>query len=416
MIVHEVKMIDIDSIKTDGDNPNVMTKAQEQALEESMNRFGYLTPIVIDHNFVIADGEHRLNIYKKFGMKQIPAIQLDMSTGDRKLLRQILNKLKGEHDPSLDAEEFKKLIEAGMQEDLKRFIQKDDSELRNILKKIGAEDMIQLEDNFDTEQALKEPKYKIERGEIWQLGEHRLMCGDATSSEDVSKLMNGNKADMIFTDPPYSVSIGKKNRDLQSIGIADRNTDDIIGDDLSVDVISESIWKPAFENMSRCLKEGSGYYVTAPQGGDQMMMMMMMMMKGSMKCRHELIWVKSSPTFSMGRLDYSYQHEPILYGWIGKNRRFYGTNEKSIWNIDKAEKCKLHPTMKPIELMIRAINNSSLEGNIVLDTFGGSGSTLIACEKTKRKCMMMELDPKYVSVIIERWENLTGKQGVKITE
>jgi DNA modification methylase len=144
------------------------------------------------------------------------------------------------------------------------------------------------------------------------------------------------------------------------------------------------------------------------------MMMMMMMMKGSMPCRHELIWVKSSPTFSMGRLDYSYQHEPILYGWKGKNRRFYGENERSVWNIDKAQHSKLHPTMKPVELVERAIKNSSKTNNTVLDLFGGAGSTLIACEKTNRICYMMEIDPHYIDIIIARWEKFTNKKAAKV--
>lgn len=156
MKIHEVKMVNINDLKVDGDNPNIMTTAQEKALEESMNRFGYLTPIIIDQDNVIADGEHRLNIYKKFGIDKIPAIQIDMSTGDRKLLRQILNKLKGEHDPSLDAEEFKKLIEAGMQEDLKIFIQKSDEEILTIINK--TED-INIEDKDYYTHKIQAPQY-----------------------------------------------------------------------------------------------------------------------------------------------------------------------------------------------------------------------------------------------------------------
>ena len=145
-----------------------------------------------------------------------------------------------------------------------------------------------------------------------------------------------------------------------------------------------------------------------------MMMMMMMMHKARWNVKHELIWVKNSPTFSMGRLDYDYQHEPILYGWK-KSHNFYGKGKynKSIWTIDKPKKCDLHPTMKPIELLENALLNSSVKNNIVLDLFGGSGTTLIACEQLGRKARLMELDPKYVDVIVNRWQNLTGKEAVR---
>jgi DNA modification methylase len=143
--------------------------------------------------------------------------------------------------------------------------------------------------------------------------------------------------------------------------------------------------------------------------------MMMMMMAENWQVKHELIWVKSSPVFSMGRLDYDYQHEPILFGWK-KKHNFYGQGKilKSIWEIPKPSKSELHPTMKPIELMENALLNSSLRNNIIIDLFGGSGSSLIACEKLSRKCRMMEIDPVYCQVIIDRWEKFTGKKAVKI--
>ena len=146
-----------------------------------------------------------------------------------------------------------------------------------------------------------------------------------------------------------------------------------------------------------------------------MMMMMMMMMKAGWQVKHELMWKKNAPTFSMGRLDYDYQHEPICYGW-NKTHSFYGNGEqnKSIWEFDKPRKCDLHPTMKPIPLVVNACLNSSKTDDIILDTFGGSGTTLIACEQINRKARIMELDPKYVDVIIERWEQFTGEKAVKI--
>lgn len=254
-----------------------------------------------------------------------------------------------------------------------------------------------------------EPRCKY--GELWQLGDHRLLCGDATKREDVERLMDGEKADMVFTDPPYAVGIGKKNRDLQSVQPSGRITEDIKNDNLSVKETAEKIWKPAFELIGEVLSEGGAYYITAPQGGDQMMMMMMMM-KGSIPCRHEIIWVKNQPTFSLGRLDYDYKHEPILYGWKGSHR-FYGRGKftKSVWPFDRERKCDLHPTMKPVDLIENAILNSAPAGGLIVDNFVGSGSTIIACEKQGRKCYAMDDKVKYCDVTIERWEQFTGQKA-----
>jgi DNA modification methylase len=167
--------------------------------------------------------------------------------------------------------------------------------------------------------------------------------------------------------------------------------------------------------MLNVANDDCALYVTMPQGGTHMMMMMMMIHEAGWQVKHELMWLKNQPTFSMNRLDYDYKHEPILYGW-NKKHEFYGNGKfnKSVWEIDKPKKSNLHPTMKPIELIVNAIQNSSKDDDIVLDVFGGSGSTLIACEQTNRRCFMMELDPKYIDVIINRWETFTGQKAVKL--
>ena len=259
----------------------------------------------------------------------------------------------------------------------------------------------------------------IKTGDMFRLGEHRLLCGDSTSNVDVAKLMNGELADMIFTDPPYGVNYGA-DQDLlnkKSGGKFRQTCRPIKGDNMSAKECSEKLWRPAFKNMYESAKDDCSFYMTMCQGGDQMMMMMMMMMMMSenWQIKHELIWVKSSPVFSMGRLDYDYQHEPILYGWK-KKHNFYGKGKylKSIWEIPKPSKSELHPTMKPVELIENAILNSSIKENMIMDLFLGSGSTLIACEKTSRKCYGMEIDPHYCEVICKRWEDYTGKQRVKL--
>ena len=255
------------------------------------------------------------------------------------------------------------------------------------------------------------------RGEMYELGNSILMCGDSTDAEDVARLMGGEKADMVFTDPPYNVAVGSKNKVLNTFQPSNRITEDIEGDSGQTDEeIGQSLWKPAFTNLFENAKDDCPIYVTMPQGGTHMMMMMMMMRDSGWQVKHELIWVKNSPTFSMGRLNYDYQHEPILYGWK-KTHKWVGKGKfnKSIWEIDKPKKCDLHPTMKPIELIENALLNSSEKNDLILDLFGGSGSTLIACEKNNRKARLMELDPKYCDVIRKRYTKWAKENGKPIT-
>jgi site-specific DNA-methyltransferase (adenine-specific) len=246
------------------------------------------------------------------------------------------------------------------------------------------------------------------KGEIWQLGEHRLMCGDSTSAEDVSRLMDGSKANLLFTDPPYGVSYEKKTKEV----LKSKNYTKIQNDDLKLDQFKDFLFD-VFTNARASLLDSASYYVFSCQGGDQEMMMMMMRECG-IPCRHQIIWVKDAPVFSMGRLDYDYKHEPILYGWVKKHDfQRKGEQDKSVWEFKRTEN-KLHPTMKPVPLIANALLNSTKGEDVVLDLFGGSGSTLIACEQLNRKCRMMELDPHYCDVIIARWEKLTGQKAEKL--
>ena len=224
-------------------------------------------------------------------------------------------------------------------------------------------------------------------------------------------------ADMVFTDPPYNVALASKNRTLNATGPVERIERPILGDGdggQTDEDVARTLWEPAFTNLRRMSKDTCSIYVTMPQGGTHMTMMQSIKEAG-WQVKHELMWLKNVPTFSMNRLDYDYQHEPIMYGW-NKNHKWVGLGkyDKSVWPIDRLAHCDLHPTMKPIELISNAILNSTDEGDVVADVFGGSGSTMIACEETGRRCRMMELDPHYCDVIISRWEKLTGQQAVRI--
>ena len=252
------------------------------------------------------------------------------------------------------------------------------------------------------------------RGEMYELGNSILMCGDSTSAEDVARLMGGEKADMVFTDPPYNVNYADKNSFLNEADKGNCIQEDIENDHYSDDnECGEKLWKPAFSNCYENAKDKCSIYVTMPQGGAHMMMMMMIKESG-WQVKHELIWVKNNHV--LGRVDYYYKHEPILYGWK-KGHKWYGKGkfDKSVWEIDKPLKSDLHPTMKPIELIENALLNSSNKNDLILDLFGGSGSTLIASEKNGRKARLMEIEPKYCDVIRRRYTKWAKENGKPIT-
>lgn len=394
--------------KLDG-NPRKITTEQMETLKQSLeaNRdYFEARPLILSDRtgeLVVIAGNQRYEACRQLGIEECPTVLLSGLTEEREkeiIIRDNVN--NGEWDEELLQEwDAADLQDWGV----------DISSLELLPEEEPKE---AVEDNFDEETDKVEPICKT--GDIWQLGNHRLMCGDSTNADSVALLMNGELADMVFTDPPYNVAIGSKNAFLNSVHPFGRCTEDIAGDKgMTDEEIGKSLWLPAFSNLYENAKDDCAIYVTMPQGGTHMMMMMMMMMQAKWQVKHELIWVKNSPTFSMGRLNYDYQHEPIVYGWK-KTHNWYGKGEfnKSIWEIDKPKKCDLHPTMKPVALIENALLNSTKQDDVVLDLFGGSGTTLIACEQLKRKAFLMELDPHYCDVIIARWEKITGKKAEKI--
>ncbi len=397
----------LSEIKPYPNNPRINDEAVADVVA-SIEQCENLDPIEIDENNVILSGHTRLKALKRLKYKETDVIKISGLNEQQKRKYRLLANKTGERalwdNEKLDFE-LEGLDFGGYDFGFDLDFSENSGQTENA-----------VEDDFDTEPP-EEPKSKL--GDIYQLGEHRLMCGDSTKSADFAVLMGDDRADMVFTDPPYNVAIGSKNAVLNEMNHekkGQRIEEDIANDKgMTDEEIGETLWKPAFINLRDFAKDCCNIYVTMPQGGSHMMMMMMMMMSAAWQVKHELIWVKNQPTFSMGRLDYDYQHEPICYGW-NKSHVFYGKGEqnKSIWHFDKPRESKLHPTMKPIPLVANAILNSSQAGDIVVDAFGGSGTTLIACEQTGRKARLMEFDPKYIDVIIKRWESFTGKKAVKI--
>jgi DNA modification methylase len=376
---------------------------QYEDLKKSIEHFGHVQAIVANKDGTVIGGHQTLTVLKALGYKEAKCVVLDLKENEEKALNIALNRIEGEWDPGKLAELLVELDASSLGAELTGFNEADIKDL------VDARDLGKGDDN-DVMAPPKNPKSK--RGDLIIMGEHRLLCGDSTSPDDVALLMGGEKADMIFMDPPYGVAYQEKNKMLKRNGKSNgkRSEEPIAGDDGGKDA-AKAIVGPAFKNASGALKDGGAYYVCSPQGGE--LGMMMMMKEAGIACRHMIIWVKDSSVFSMGRLDYDYQHEPILYGWKGSHK-FHGAGEHktSVWSVPRPKASKLHPTMKPIELVENAILNSSQRGEIVLDLFGGSGTTLIAAEQQQRKARLMEIDPAYADVIKTRWEELTGKKAV----
>lgn len=407
----EIKEINVRDLRTNSGqiaglprNPRKISKKQLEKLKKSvadapeMLQLRELIVVENGNEFVVIAGNQRLEAAKAIGMKSVPCKVLAADTPSEKLREYAIkdNLPFGEDDWEIIASDWDtaELEEWGMN-------------VPEQWKEKGEA----TEDDFD-ESSVTEPV--CERGDIWQLGNHRLMCGDSTDAGDVALLMNEEKADMVFTDPPYGVSIGEKNKLMNektgNHGIEKNIENDTLPPDQLYNVLVR-----AMTNIRESCKDDACYYVTSPQVGELCLMMMMMMKEAGLPVRHILIWCKNSPTFSLGRLDYDYQHEPIFYTWTKSHHNYRGGDFRTtIWTYDKPRKCDLHPTMKPVALVANCMKDTTKEGDSCLDIFGGSGTTLIAAEQLNRKCYMMELDPHYCDVIIARWEKLTGKKATKI--
>lgn len=395
-------------------NPRQWTKDEMNSLKKSISE----TPELLeargaivypyDGKYIVLGGNMRLSAVKSLGWKEMPCVVLpdDMSVEKLKEIVVKDNGSFGEWDMDALANEWDDLPLSDWGVDV-------NWENIDVTSTSGGSTSGGVsEDDFEEGEDSIEPIVKL--GEIWQCGEHIIMCGDSSDAESVKKLLGGAKADMVFTDPPYGVAIGDKNKALNSVQPSGRCTQNIENDTLSADELYPILVK-AMTNARENCKEDACYYVTSPQGGELGLMMMMMMRDAGLPVRHMLIWKKNSATFSLGRLDYDYQHEPIFYTWTKKHHNYRkGEYRTTIWEYDKPRKCDLHPTMKPVALVANCLMDGTQEGDIVLDLFGGSGTTMMACEQLGRKSRIMELDPHYCDVIIARWEKLTGKKAVKI--
>lgn len=379
---------------------NSRTHSEEQIAQiaASIKEFGFTNPIIIDENNGIIAGHGRILAAHKLKLKEVPCIQVTgWSEAQKKAYVIADNKLalNAGWDEKMLALEFEELEGLGFDLSLTGFSNDE------ILALKPLEEVVGLTDEDAVPEAPEQP-VTIE-GDIWILGNHRLMCGDSTDAGSVALLMDGQKADMVFTDPPYNVAYS---------GRGQNNLGTIKNDDMS-DADFEQFCRDVFSCYHESMKPLACIYVCHPDSQSAPKLAFEKTFAEQFKKSSTIIWMKQS--VGMGWQDYRAQHEPILYGWKeGKGKHFFcGDRTKTtVWKIGRdAQSGYVHPTQKPVSLPEEAINNSSKGEDIVLDLFGGSGSTLIACEKVNRQARLMELDPKYCDVIIKRWQDFTGKKA-----
>ena len=363
--------------------------AAVDAVVESIKQCGYIAPIIVDEDGVILAGHTRYKALQKLGRTEVECIVKEGLTEEQKRKYRLLdNKTNELADWDLDllAEELDGLDFGDLDLDWGLDLEEDRPEV--------------VDDDYD-KPAPEIPRAKP--GDVWQLGRHRLMCGDSTKPEDVEKLMDGMKADLLLTDPPYNVDYTGKTADALKIQ-----------NDKMEDSAFREFLKAAFACALDAMKPGACYYIwhADSEGAN----FRIAAKEVGLEVRQCLIWCKNS--IVMGRQDYHWKHEPCLYGWKEGAAHLWAADRKqsTILNFDRPTRSDLHPTMKPIPLFDYQICNNTKGGDIVLDLFGGSGTTIMACEQNGRIGYSMEFDPRYVDVIIDRWETFTGEEAVLISE
>jgi prophage lambdaW4, DNA methylase len=391
----EIKELPLKDLKPAVYNPRKKLKKGDKEYEkikQSLLKFGYVDPIIVNEDLTVIGGHQRLTVLKDLDYETAKCVIVDLPKEDEKALNIALNKITGQWDEALLADLLLDLQESDFNLDLTGF---EPPEIDDILSNVHDKEL--SEDEFDVEEELKKPTVS-RHGDIWQLGKHRVICGDSTKAETYKQLLDDRKANLVVTDPPYNVDVEETAGKILNDNMSDRDfyqfllsmftqVENHMEDDASIYVFhadTEGL------NFRKAFKD-AGFYLSG--------------------C---CIWKKNS--LVLGRSPYQWQHEPCLYGWKkkGKHQWFSDRKQTTIWEYDRPKSSKDHPTMKPIQLMAYPIQNSSMRGTIVLDPFLGSGSTLIAADQTGRVCYGIELDEKFVDVIVKRYIEVTGDTEVTV--
>lgn len=367
-------------------------EADVNAIAASIKEFGFNDPIGV-WNDEIVEGHGRLLAAIQLGLKKVPIIRLDSLTDEqRKAYALAHNKTAELSNWNFDV----------LDSELKEITDIDMAQFGFNLDAVEEPAEVQEDDYTESDDTPK----RAQNGDIFELGGHRLICGDATSADVVANLMQDEIADLVFTDPPYGVAYSGGNQ-IEDGKIKSNGRKTIKNDALDYEDLYKFLYD-VFVNIKLSTKEKAALYIFYAHSRSREFLNAFY--DAGLKQRSIIIWHKTSGGFGDFMAQYMNAYEPCIYGSNGDAVNWYGpTNEKTIWDIDKEKKCDLHPTMKPLELVGRAIQNSSKKDDLVLDLFGGSGSTMIACEQLGRRCFMCELEPHYCDVIIDRWEKFTGK-------
>ena len=365
-------------------NPRKKLKPGDSEFEKiknSISEFGYVDPVIVNKDLTVIGGHQRISVLKTLGYTEIDCVVIDIDKTKEKALNVALNKISGEWNKELLADLIKDLQSLDYDISFTGF---EPPEIDQIFNDVHSKEI--KEDDFDVDEALKEPAV-TQKGDVWLLGRHRLVCGDSTDPNVYDVLMDGRKANLVVTDPPYNVAYEAKAGKIQN-------------DNLKDDEFYSFLVK-AFTNMAGNMEKDASIYVF--HADTEGLNFRKAFKEAGLYLSGVCIWAKQS--LVLGRSPYQWKHEPVLFGWRkdGKHNWYGDRKQSTIWNFDRPSKNELHPTMKPVALCAYPITNSSMSNCIVLDPFAGSFSTGIACEQTNRICFGIELDPKYVDVCVLRF-------------
>lgn len=390
----EFKKLNINSLIPASYNPRKKLKpgdAEFEKIKNSITEFGYVDPIIVNSDMTIIGGHQRWSVLKTLGYTEVDCVVIEIDKTKEKALNIALNKVTGEWNKELLADLIKDLQSLDYDVGFTGF---DPPEIDELFNDVHSKDT--KEDNFDVEEELKAPAIS-KHGDVWLLGRHRLACGDCTKSEVYDTLLEGKKVNLVVTDPPYNVAYEGTAGTIQNDNMADEDFHKFL--------------LAAYKNMVNAMADDASIYVF--HADTEGLNFRKAFQDAGLYLSGVCIWAKQS--LVLGRSPYQWKHEPILFGWkkSGKHKWFADRKQSTIWNFDRPKKSEFHPTMKPIALIAYPILNSSMTNSLVLDPFGGSGSTLIACEQTGRTCYTIELDEKYTDVIVKRYiDQVTNDENV----
>ena len=397
-----IEQVPIDRLRPNPDNPR-QNDAAVEAVARSIQAYGFNNPIITDGDLNIAAGHTRLKAARLLGLKVVPVIRIKGLVGSKFTGFSIADNKTAEI-ADWDLERLNKLV-AELNQDIDFDITSlgfDDRELTEILDWDYRND----DDRADEAPPLPQ-KPTTKPGDLWILGDHRLLCGDAKSGEHLQRLVNGQQVDCLITDPPYGGNYHSRGRKKTEWG-------DIQNDNIDTTAL-EDLLQIVFQNAAGVCRSGATAYVChGISAAGIRVAFERAFLNAGFRLSSTIVWVKQSA--SMGWGDYREQHECLLYGWIGEgHRRIEDRTQTTVWQIDR-EGDYQHPTQKPVALISRALRNSTIRGEVALDPFAGSGTTLIACEQLGRRCLALEIEPKYCDVIVQRWEGYTGKKAKRFRD